>query len=107
MVGMSTESQELVTEQTASVAVESAPAAPRSPRLLLGASALASAGLLWLSYFPVNAGWVAWIALVPLLCLVRATARARWIYPFAWLAGLAFFVAAVQWLRHADDRELL
>ena len=55
------------------------PAAPATPirrgpraRFLLLAS-LATAGLLWLSYFPVNCGWLAWFALVPLLVLVRAT----------------------------------
>ena len=27
--------------------------------------------MLWLCYFPVAWGWIGWVALVPLLCLVR------------------------------------
>ncbi len=81
------------------------PAARRGPRasfLLL--AALATAGLLWLSYFPVNCGWLAWFALVPLLALVRTTARPRIVYLTAWLGGLAFYVPALQWMRVADPR---
>jgi apolipoprotein N-acyltransferase len=77
-------------------------AAPSGKVLLL--SALATAGLLWLSYFPVACGWLAWFALVPLLGLVRTTARRRVVYPCAWLAGLAFYWPALQWMRVADDR---
>src|SRR5690242_4232569 len=43
----------------------------------LALPALASAGLLWLCYFPVAWGWLAWVAVVPLLCLVRAEASGR------------------------------
>jgi apolipoprotein N-acyltransferase len=64
--------------------------------------ALATAGLLWLSYFPVAWGWLGWIALVPLLCLVRSEARPRRIYFSAWASGLAFFVPALQWMHVAD-----
>jgi apolipoprotein N-acyltransferase len=69
--------------------------------------ALLSASLLWLCYFPMNCGWLAWIALVPLLCLVRSPARAWWVYLAAWVGGLVFFFACVQWLRFADDRILI
>ncbi len=71
------------------------------PRLL---PALFSAGLLWLCYFPVAWGWLAWIALVPFLCLVRAEGRARNIYWSAWAGGLAFFWPVLQWMRVADYR---
>jgi apolipoprotein N-acyltransferase len=71
------------------------------PRLL---PALFSAGLLWLCFFPVAWGWLGFVALVPLLCLVRAEVRARNIYWSAWAAGLAFFWAVLQWMRVADWR---
>jgi apolipoprotein N-acyltransferase len=71
------------------------------PRLL---PALASGLLLWLCYFPADCGWLGWVALVPLLTLVRSRARARNVYFSAWLGGLVFFVAAIQWMRVADPR---
>jgi apolipoprotein N-acyltransferase len=64
--------------------------------------ALFSSLLLWLCFFPVNWGWLAWVSLVPLLILVRSDARPRRIYFTAWLVGLAFFVPALQWMRVAD-----
>jgi apolipoprotein N-acyltransferase len=63
-----------------------------------------SAALLWLCYFPVACGWLIWIALVPLLALVRSSARPWRIYFSAWLASLAFYLAAMQWMRVADPR---
>src|SRR5262249_27461669 len=57
--------------------------------------------LLWLGYFPVNWGWLAWCALVPLLGLVRAKAPGWRIYLSAWLGGLLFFWPAIQWMRVA------
>jgi apolipoprotein N-acyltransferase len=65
---------------------------------------VATGGALWLCYFPVNAGWLAWVALVPLLVLVRSRSR-RWvIYLSAYAGGLVFFVPALQWMRVADPR---
>jgi apolipoprotein N-acyltransferase len=66
--------------------------------------ALASSGLLWLSYFPVDWGWLGWVALVPLLTLVRSEARPRTVYLCAWACGLFFFWPALQWMRVADYR---
>ena len=43
---------------------------PRSMLFSLTCGAV-TGGLLWLCYFPVAWGWLAWIALVPLLALVR------------------------------------
>jgi len=68
------------------------------PRLL---PALATGGLLWLGHFPVAWGWLAWVALVPLLCLVRRAASARCVFLCAWVGGLVFFVPALQWMRVA------
>jgi apolipoprotein N-acyltransferase len=72
--------------------------------MVLLLASLATAGLLYLSYFPVTCGWLAWFAFVPLLGLVRASARPRIIYPCAWLAGLVFYFPALQWMRVADPR---
>ena len=74
---------------------------PSRPRLTWPciAAALASSGLLWLSYFPVSFGGLAWIALVPWLMLVRAELPARRRYLFAGLAGFGFFFPALSWMR--------
>src|SRR3954469_19816548 len=65
---------------------------------------LASAALLYLCYFPVAIGWLAWAALVPWLCLVRLPGRPRRLYLAAWLGGLAFYLPVLQWARVADPR---
>lgn len=62
-----------------------------------------SALLLNLSYFPVGWGWLAWVALVPWLMLVRADIRNRDRYLLAWLSALAFFMPALRWMRVAHD----
>jgi apolipoprotein N-acyltransferase len=78
------------------------PAAPPlpGPRPLL--PALLSGGLLWLCYFPAACGWLAWVALVPFLCLVRLPRRFRYLAAFA--GGLVFYWPALQWMRVADPR---
>jgi apolipoprotein N-acyltransferase len=66
--------------------------------------ALATALLLSLCHFtilPIASGWFAWVALVPLLCLVRSDALPRRIYFAAWAGGLAFFYFVLQWMRVA------
>src|SRR5438477_11911301 len=87
----------------AALDVVAAPTAARATfmRLLL---ALTTGGLLWASHFPLANGWLAWIALVPLLCLVRSTAMGWRVWLPAWIGGLAFFVPALQWVRVADPR---
>ncbi|HEY1378168.1 MAG TPA: apolipoprotein N-acyltransferase [Gemmataceae bacterium] len=105
----------------AAVPAPTSPVGPRTGLRCLGA-ALVSAGLLWLCYFPANCGWLAWVALVPWLMLVRAelpTRRHYLItyaltyplairlriplpksrYSIAWLAGLALYVPALAWMR--------
>jgi apolipoprotein N-acyltransferase len=64
--------------------------------------ACASGVLLWLCYFPVAWGWLGWVALVPLLCLVRSAARPRVVYLSALTGALLFFVPVLQWMRVAD-----
>jgi apolipoprotein N-acyltransferase len=75
---------------------------PRFVQLALAASV--SGGLLWLCHFPVGWGWLAWVALVPFLFLVRTQAMGCRLYGAAWVGSLAFFVPVLQWLRVADPR---
>jgi apolipoprotein N-acyltransferase len=66
--------------------------------------ALASAVLLWACYFPLNAGGLAWIALLPLLVLVRAEISTRQALFWSWVSGMLFYWVAMQWIRVADPR---
>ncbi|MBI1916057.1 MAG: apolipoprotein N-acyltransferase [Planctomycetes bacterium] len=75
-----------------------------TPERRLVFCALATSGLLYLCYFPVAWGFLAWVALVPLIGLVRSAARLRWVYGSAYLCGLAFYLPAIQWMRVADPR---
>jgi apolipoprotein N-acyltransferase len=53
-------------------------------------------------FIPSDCGWLAWVALVPLLCLVRSGASKKRIFLCAWAGGLVFFVPVLQWMRVAD-----
>ena len=64
---------------------------------LLGLGA-ASGVLLFLCHFPVAWGWLAWVALVPLLTMVRSPARARWLFLASWTCGLIYYYAAISWM---------
>src|SRR5215831_4570073 len=59
--------------------------------------ALATGGLLYACYFPLACGWLAWVALVPLLALVRSGASKKRIFFCAWAGGLLFFWPVLQW----------
>jgi apolipoprotein N-acyltransferase len=74
------------------------PAAPHS-RVFL--PAILSGALLYFCYFPVAAGFLGWIAIVPLLSLVRANARPRRIYFATFVGGLVCYVPAISWMRVA------
>src|SRR5262249_25075829 len=63
--------------------------------------AIASGLLLYASFFPLNLGFLAWFALIPLLFLVDSKARPRHIYLAAFVGGLACYVPAIQWMRVA------
>ncbi len=64
--------------------------------------ALASAGLLWLSFPPVEWHAAAWVALVPLFLLVADPERRYRIGFAGWLSGFAFWLLAVQWVLAVD-----
>src|SRR5262249_1075384 len=64
--------------------------------------AFMTAGLLWACFFPLAQGWLAWIALVPILSLVRSPARPPYVYWSAFAGGLGFFWPVLQWLRVGD-----
>jgi apolipoprotein N-acyltransferase len=64
-------------------------------------AALATGALLFACYFPLDWGWIGWVALVPLLTLVRASGSRKRIFFCAWAGGLAFFVPVLQWMRVA------
>jgi apolipoprotein N-acyltransferase len=98
-------------EMSMDVAVEAgrqqqAEAYPKAPRQKASARlplpwllpAVAGGVLLWLCFFPAAWGWLAWVALVPMLCLVRSAARPVWVYLGAVAAGLAFFLPALFWM---------
>lgn len=70
---------------------------------------LLSSLLLWLSFFPVNAGWLGWVALVPLLLVLQRYNNEErgvrwWDRPLlsAWLGGLVFCLVAFRWIALAS-----
>src|SRR5438128_1244178 len=75
------------TEMRIQLAPTPAPVASDRRSLL---AALGSGALLWLCYFPVAFGFLAWVALVPLLALLRCRARSRTVYVTAYVAGLLY-----------------
>src|SRR5512138_794213 len=72
--------------------------APAGPGRALWLAPLLSAALLYLSFFPAAIGWFAWVALVPVLALVRLPGRR---YLAAYLGACAFYFPALQWFRVA------
>ncbi|HVK14956.1 MAG TPA: apolipoprotein N-acyltransferase [Gemmataceae bacterium] len=74
---------------------------PSKPRSRVFLPAVLSGLLLYACYFPLNFGFLGWVALVPLLSLVRANARSRRIYFAAFVGGLFCYVPAIQWIRVA------
>lgn len=72
-----------------------------SPRVLCLAAA--SGLLLYASFFPLNLGFLAWVAFVPWLFLVRMPSHPRHLYLKAWLGALCFTLPAMQWMRVAHE----
>src|SRR5213592_852827 len=93
------ENEESPSAQADPSGVRLEPANGRQPGFrTIALTGLCSSLLLWMCHFPLACGWLAWIALVPLLALVRMPARPRSLFFGAWLAGLAFFVPDIQWM---------
>ncbi|TWU29891.1 apolipoprotein N-acyltransferase [Bythopirellula polymerisocia] len=61
---------------------------------------IAGSVLCWLAFPPVSWSWLAWIAPVPWLLLVRTeTLPGRRPYWKLWLSGMVFWLLAVHWIR--------
>ncbi|WP_169977274.1 apolipoprotein N-acyltransferase [Tautonia rosea] len=69
------------------------------PSLLGGLSGL----LMALAFEPTAAWWLAWVALVPVLRLVRSDRPAKSVYLGSWVGGLTFWLLAVEWVRASDE----
>jgi apolipoprotein N-acyltransferase len=76
---------------------------PKLSRSRVFLPAILSGLLLYASFFPLNLGFLAWIALVPLLSLVRANARSRRIYFAAFVGGLVIYLPAIRWMSVAHE----
>ncbi len=61
-----------------------------------------SAVLLWGSFTPLDWGWLAWFALVPMLSLVRSPRPMQGNLLGAWFGGAICWFATLQWMRLGD-----
>jgi apolipoprotein N-acyltransferase len=79
-------------------------AARSSPAPVRGAIActLTTAILLWGSFTPLDWGWLGWVALSPMLMLVRLERPTRFMYPVLYASGLVWSLATLQWMRLGD-----
>jgi len=69
------------------------------PAALTWSLPFVSAILLWASFHPLDLGFLAWLALVPLIVFARRTSGWR-SFVTAWLAGWLFFTAGFLWVRY-------
>ncbi len=74
---------------------------PSSWRLL--ACAGVSSALLYASFFPINFGWLAWVAFVPWLSLAACERHPR-LYLLCWLGALPVAFGCLSWVPVADWR---
>lgn len=58
--------------------------------------------LLWASFAPLDWGPLAWVALVPLLMLVRIPRPTGWMFRGVLLGSLGYWLATLQWMRLGD-----
>lgn len=59
--------------------------------------------MLVVSFDPVGAWWLAWVALVPLLLAIRSPVQSTGRLALgAWAGGLVFWLIAVEWVRKSD-----
>jgi apolipoprotein N-acyltransferase len=80
------------------------PSPPLPFRNTLWLAPFLGAALLYVCFFPVAFGWLAFVALVPWLCLVRLPGKPRRLYLATYFGAVAFYGAALQWARVADPR---
>lgn len=57
---------------------------------------------LWACFPPLDLGFLAWLAPLPWLMLIRLKKPTRWQSLSAWLGGMAFTIPALQWMRYGD-----
>lgn len=76
----------------------SAPVVSRAPWMLAPLTGL----LYWASFTPLDFGWLAWFALVPMLCLIRSPRPLKGSLPASWLGGLLCWTMTLQWMRLGD-----
>ena len=87
-------------EPTRQRTIETAEALPsRSTWLAAGTTA----GLTWAAFFPLDWGFVAWIAPVPILLLVRQSLRPSHLYRALYTCSFLGFLASLQWMRLGDN----
>ncbi|GAB4160794.1 MAG: hypothetical protein Tsb009_38130 [Planctomycetaceae bacterium] len=58
--------------------------------------------LFWASFTPLNWGPLAWLALVPVILLVRIPQKTRWMYPVLYVTSFIQWLAIFQWMRLGD-----
>ncbi|MFO0968684.1 MAG: apolipoprotein N-acyltransferase [Gemmataceae bacterium] len=100
-LGMRIRTQEIVT------APEPKPSTPLGRWLPRLAVPLGSSLLLWACFFPLSFGFLAWVALVPLLSLVRHQMSGKRVFWLSYLGGFAFFLPSLYWMGVADPRMIL
>jgi apolipoprotein N-acyltransferase len=88
-------------EPTVREIIEAARSAPASVRGAIACS-LTTAALLWGSFTPLDWGWLGWIALSPMILLVRLDRPTRFMYPMLYASGLIWSLATLQWMRLGD-----
>lgn len=88
-------------EPTVREIIEAAQSAPAPVRGACVCS-LATSLVLWASFTPLDWGWLGWVALTPLVLLVRIERATRFMYPVLYGAGLIWSFATLQWMRLGD-----
>ena len=58
--------------------------------------------LIWTSYMPLDWGPMGWLALVPLVLLVRIPQRTRRMYTAIYVTGVLSYTATLEWMRYGD-----
>ncbi len=90
-------------EPTVKMIIASARSAPvRGPARGAWLLSLATGILLLMSFPPLDWGPLAWVAIVPLVLLVRIPTRTKWMYRAVYGGGFAFTIIALQWMRLAS-----